>query len=227
MSSDKDIILGRLNAVAQIVTAHLATTKVGTEQLPELVRRLYTSLSGVEHAAGSAGTLSPVTTETLAPQPGTTEQSVAAEKAVEVEAPPVAAPIQIKQPQQPAVPVKESVFPDYIICLEDGKKLKSLKRHLTSVFGMTIDDYKTKWGLPAEYPTVAPNYAELRRNVAKKIGLGKRTGQAEDIVEDGASPDRPVEKKRAASSRNVARKDKSERVGGKGDEHRLANAFVR
>lgn len=121
MSSDKDIILGRLNAVAQIVTAHLATTKVGTEQLPELVRRLYTSLSGVEHAAGSAGTLSPVTTETLAPQPATTEQSVAAEKAVEVEAPPVAAPIQIKQPQQPAVPVKESVFPDYIICLEDGK----------------------------------------------------------------------------------------------------------
>lgn len=227
MSSDKDIILGRLNAVAQIVTAHLATTKVGTEQLPDLVRRLYASLSGVEHAVAPAGTLSPVTSEAVAPQPTTAEQSVETEKAVEVATPPAAVPAVIKQPQQPAVPVKESVFPDYIICLEDGKKLKSLKRHLTSVFGMTIDDYKTKWGLPAEYPTVAPNYAELRRNVAKKIGLGKRAAQPEDIVDNGASPDRPVEKKRAASSRNVARKDKSERVGGKGDEHRLANAFVR
>lgn len=74
--------------------------------------------------------------------------------------------------QEPAVSVRSSVKPDYIVCLEDGKKLKMLKRHLMTHYQMTPDDYRAKWGLPADYPMVAPNYAEQRRNLAKKIGLG-------------------------------------------------------
>ena len=74
---------------------------------------------------------------------------------------------------QPAVPVKKSVTPEYIICLEDGQKLKMLKRHLMSHYNMTPEQYRERWGLPADYPMVAPNYALQRQVLAKKIGLGK------------------------------------------------------
>jgi predicted transcriptional regulator len=73
----------------------------------------------------------------------------------------------------PAVPVKKSVTPDFIICLEDGKKLKMLKRHLMSCYKLTPDQYRERWGLPSDYPMVAPNYAIRRQVLAKKIGLGK------------------------------------------------------
>jgi predicted transcriptional regulator len=75
--------------------------------------------------------------------------------------------------QEPAVPIRSSIKPDYIVCLEDGLKLKMLKRHLMTAYGLTPDDYRAKWGLPADYPMVAPNYAEARRQLAKSIGLGK------------------------------------------------------
>ncbi len=75
-------------------------------------------------------------------------------------------------PQKPAVSVRRSVTPDYIVCLEDGKKLKMLKRHLRTTYGLTPDEYRAKWGLPADYPMVAPNYAKQRSAFAKKIGLG-------------------------------------------------------
>ncbi|WP_420548360.1 MucR family transcriptional regulator [Curvivirga sp.] len=74
----------------------------------------------------------------------------------------------------PAVPIKKSITPDYIICLEDGKKLKMLKRHLKTAYDMTPEEYKERWGLPADYPMVAPNYAKQRSKLAKKIGLGTR-----------------------------------------------------
>lgn len=74
--------------------------------------------------------------------------------------------------QEPAVSVRASIKPDYLVCLEDGKKLKMLKRHLMTHYQMTPDDYRSKWGLPADYPMVAPSYAEQRRSLAKKIGLG-------------------------------------------------------
>ena len=76
--------------------------------------------------------------------------------------------------REPAVPIKRSVFPDYIICLEDGKKLKMLKRHLQTSYNMSVDQYREKWGLPPSYPMVAPNYAEHRSSLAKKIGLGRK-----------------------------------------------------
>jgi predicted transcriptional regulator len=74
----------------------------------------------------------------------------------------------------PAVPIKRSVTDDYIICLEDGKKLKMLKRHLMTAYNMTPEEYRAKWGLPYDYPMVAPNYAKKRQELAKKIGLGRK-----------------------------------------------------
>ena len=76
--------------------------------------------------------------------------------------------------QEPAVSIRSSVKPDFIVCLEDGKKLKMLKRHLMTHYQMTPDQYRAKWGLAADYPMVAPNYAEQRRTLAKKIGLGTK-----------------------------------------------------
>ena len=75
---------------------------------------------------------------------------------------------------KPAVPIRRSITPDYIICLEDGRKLKMLKRHLRTTFGMTPDEYRARWGLPADYPMVAPNYAKRRSEFAKKFGLGQK-----------------------------------------------------
>jgi len=75
---------------------------------------------------------------------------------------------------QPAVSVKKSIYPDYIICLEDGKKLKMLKRHLKTAYNLTPAEYRERWGLPPDYPMVAPSYAKHRSNLAKKIGLGTK-----------------------------------------------------
>ena len=82
---------------------------------------------------------------------------------------------------EPKVPIRSSIKPDYIVCLEDGKRLKMLKRHLMTHYNLTPDQYRQKWGLSPDYPMVAPNYAEQRRTLAKKIGLGtkrRRTGKA-------------------------------------------------
>ncbi len=79
-------------------------------------------------------------------------------------------------PPEPAVPIKKSVKRDYIICLEDGKKLKMLKRHLRNAFDMSPDEYRQRWGLPSDYPMVAPEYAARRSELAKKIGLGRKKG---------------------------------------------------
>jgi predicted transcriptional regulator len=99
------------------------------------------------------------------------QQALLAAAAAGVEAP--------KQELKPVVPIRRSVTPDYIICLEDGKKFKSLKRHLRSHYDMSPDEYRAKWGLPADYPMVAPNYAAARSALAKKMGLGqKRKGAA-------------------------------------------------
>ncbi|MBN8485520.1 MAG: MucR family transcriptional regulator [Sphingomonadales bacterium] len=87
-----------------------------------------------------------------------------------------AVPVEEKLPE-PAVSVRASVKPDYIVCLEDGKKLKMLKRHLMTHYNLTPEQYRARWNLPADYPMVAPNYAEKRRDLAKKIGLGRKPGQ--------------------------------------------------
>ena len=81
-------------------------------------------------------------------------------------------------PLTPAVPIRKSVFPDHIVCLEDGKKLKMLKRHLRVSYGMTPEQYREKWKLPADYPMVAPDYAIHRSNLAKQFGLGRKPGSS-------------------------------------------------
>jgi predicted transcriptional regulator len=78
------------------------------------------------------------------------------------------------EPMKPAIAVKKSITPDYLICLEDGKKFKSLKRHLRTQYNMTPELYREKWGLPADYPMVAPNYAKARSQLAKQMGLGQQ-----------------------------------------------------
>ncbi|EHK53964.1 MucR family transcriptional regulator [Allomesorhizobium alhagi] len=90
---------------------------------------------------------------------------------VEGEAPALA------EPQMPAVPIKKSVRPDYIVSLEDGRKFKSLKRHLRTSYGMTPDEYRAKWNLPSDYPMVAPNYSKTRSDLAKSLGLGHKPTQ--------------------------------------------------
>lgn len=86
------------------------------------------------------------------------------------------APIVEEPKPEPAVSIRNSIKPDYIVCLEDGKKLKMLKRYLRTNFDMTPEEYRARWGLPADYPMVAPAYAEKRRELAKKIGLGRKPG---------------------------------------------------
>jgi predicted transcriptional regulator len=104
-------------------------------------------------------------------------------------------PVAEPEKLQPAVAIKKSVFPDYIICLEDGKKLKMLKRHLKTAYNMTPDQYRERWGLPRDYPMVAPNYAEKRSALAKSIGLGRKPESTE------AEPPR----KTTGRSRNAAK----------------------
>jgi len=101
----------------------------------------------------------------------------------------------VVEEQKPAVPIKRSVTPDFIICLEDGKKLKSLKRHLRSVYDLTPDDYRNKWGLSRDYPMVAPAYAAARSELAKAMGLG----QVRKKVEERAAPARKTPARRKAA----------------------------
>jgi predicted transcriptional regulator len=115
--------------------------------------------AGIVAAQVSNNTLSPAEIVTLIHQVYKTLSEVGQEPA------PVARP-------EPAVPITKSVFSDHIVCLEDGRKLKMLKRHLMSAYNLTPQQYRQRWGLPATYPMVAPNYARQRSSLAKKIGLG-------------------------------------------------------
>lgn len=88
-----------------------------------------------------------------------------------------AEPVEVA-PKEPAVPIRRSVTPDYLVCLEDGRKFKSLKRHLRTKYNMSPEEYRTKWGLEKNYPMVAPNYAKARSDLAKQMGLGQGGRQA-------------------------------------------------
>ncbi|MEI9425737.1 MucR family transcriptional regulator [Mesorhizobium sp. Cs1299R1N1] len=94
----------------------------------------------------------------------------------------IGGPVAVPEELTPAVPIRKSVTPDYIISLEDGKKFKSLKRHLSTHYGLTPDEYRAKWGLPADYPMVAPNYAAARSALAKTMGLGRKPAEAQQAA---------------------------------------------
>ncbi len=132
-----ELQLTHTKLAADVVAAYVSHNSVPAESLPDLIAKVFETISNLSNPVG------PVTTE--APKP--------------------------------AVNPKRSVFPDYIICLEDGKRFKSLRRHLSTTFGMTPEDYRSKWGLPGDYPMVAPNYAAARSQLAKQIGLGRKPGQ--------------------------------------------------
>ena len=100
------------------------------------------------------------------------------------------APVAADKPT-PAVPIKKSVFPDHIVCLEDGKKLKMLKRHLKTAYDLTPEQYRERWGLSPDYPMVAPKYAEHRSRLAKQIGLGRKPAEAASQAEPPASASPP------------------------------------
>ena len=123
-----------MRMTTQVVVAYVGHNSVGEAEIPEVIKSVYASLSGLN---------SPT-------------------KAV------------AKAKEKPAVPIKKSITPDYLICLEDGMKFKMLKRHLRTTYGLSPEDYRARWGLGSDYPMVAPNYAKRRSALAKKIGLGKR-----------------------------------------------------
>src|SRR4051812_22726700 len=110
-----------------------------------------------------------------------------------------------EEPKEPAVPIRKSVQPDYIICLEDGKRFKSLKRHLRTVYDLTPDQYRAKWGLPRDYPMVAPNYAATRSELTKQLGLGQKR-RSEPVVEAQPAPVQPEAKQAKAPARGRRKK---------------------
>jgi predicted transcriptional regulator len=120
--------------VANIVSAYVSHNALPAGQIPDLIKTVYKSLSGMQGPGAEA----------------------------------------VEEAPKPVVPVRKSVTPDYIVCLEDGKKLKMLKRHLRTNYSMSPEEYRTKWNLAADYPMVAPNYAKQRSDFAKKIGLGRK-----------------------------------------------------
>jgi predicted transcriptional regulator len=122
-----------LDLTTAIVSAHLSTKETDPSEIPDLIKTVHETLSGLSPASSSLWSLPTV---------------------------------------GPAVPIKDSIQPDYLVCLEDGRHLQVLKRHLKTAFGMTIDEYKKRWGLPVDYPTVAPNYSKRRSTIAKATGLG-------------------------------------------------------
>jgi|TARA_B110000263_G_scaffold79299_1_gene69181 predicted transcriptional regulator len=124
-----------LKMTAQVVTAYVGNNNISGSQISDLVKSVYTSLSGLNNTLETSSKVKKV----------------------------------------PAIAVKRSIRADYLICLEDGKKLKMLKRHLRTTYGLSPDQYRLRWGLKSDYPMVAPNYAKQRSAFAKKIGLGKKT----------------------------------------------------
>ena len=104
---------------------------------------------------------------------------------------------------KPAVPVKKSITPEHIVCLEDGKKFKSLKRHLRTRYDLSPEEYREKWGLPHDYPMVAPDYAAARSNLAKNMGLGRRP--AEGAPAEAAAPSAKAAKERGKAARGAAK----------------------
>lgn len=150
----------KLDLTVDIVSAFVQNNPTKPEEVSSLVKRVYNDLTELE-------TTKKVKTETTVTQ--------------EPQEPEIQnQPVELK----PAVPIKKSVTPDYIICLEDGTKLKMLKRHLSKL-GMTPKQYREKWNLPADYPMTAPSYAAQRSSIAKKIGLGSKGRGAKEPAKKG------------------------------------------
>lgn len=137
-----------LTLAVDIVCAYVSNNKIESSDLPELIGRVVGTLQGARSGSSRSQEGRPAASRAK-PEPG--------------------------ESLTPVVPVGKSVFPDYIICLEDGRKLKMLKRHLKAAYDMTPDDYRRRWSLPSDYPMTAPNYAQKRSRLARESGLGRKT----------------------------------------------------
>lgn len=158
MENQKDSAkLEILSMTSDIVCSYIAQNSIAAEDLPILIKQVYTALEAPDNVARSH---------------------------------------KRDEPLQPAVPIDQSIQNDFIICLEDGKKLKMLKRYLNVNFGMTPEDYRQRWGLPEDYPMVSPNYSKTRSSLAKDIGLGLASPQRAE--KDQAPRKRGRPKKHAA-----------------------------
>lgn len=145
-----------LAMAADIVSAYVSHNPLPASQIPDLIQTVYGSLSGT---GGAASATAPASSPAPAPAPD------AAGRAALVA-------------RKPTMPIKDTIQPEYLVCLEDGKHLKMLKRHLRTAYGLSPADYRAKWGLPPDYPMVAPSYSKARSDAAKKNRLGhKRRGR--------------------------------------------------
>ena len=138
--------------------------------------------------------------------------------------------VQEVAPKEPAVPVRRSITPDHLVCLEDGRKFKSLKRHLRTKYNMSPEEYRAKWGLPKDYPMVAPNYAKARSDLAKQMGLGQGGRQAVrrrgQLWRDAQGAPRVFESKSAASHEAKDAAQGLRNAGFKPPEHQVLPAAL-
>ncbi|MGO1079616.1 MucR family transcriptional regulator [Inquilinus sp. CA228] len=148
-----------LRFTKEIVVAHVSRNTLDSESLLDLIRNVYTTLSATQGAA--------VDGESDIPSDGADAIAAVDGSGAEHEAQAEPAP-----PPVPAVPIEDSVTPDYIVCLEDGRRFKTMKRWLRATYGLSPEQYKERWGLPADYPLTAPNYTKAKSADAKRQGLG-------------------------------------------------------
>jgi predicted transcriptional regulator len=157
-----------------IVAAYLGNNTIGAAQLPELIEAVHNSLRSISDAPAPAAKAAEDASAAEKRGPGRPRKADSP-GTVAPEAGPAKAVRRPGRPAgDPAVPVAASITPDYIVCLEDGKQLKMLKRYLNTNYGMTPADYRQKWGLPPDYPMVAENYSKRRSEAAKRFGLGRK-----------------------------------------------------
>lgn len=153
-------------------------------QIPGLLESIGKQLAALANL-GNPGATAPATAATAS---ATSAPEASASQGAATEAPAAREILPVSETgQQPAVPIRESVQAEYIICLEDGKQLKMMKRHLKTAYNMTPDEYRAKWGLPSNYPMVAPNYAKQKSKYAKKVGLGTHRMREETNARRGAT----------------------------------------
>lgn len=180
-----------LSVTQAILSAYLAnpSTSLQADKLPGLVQQVYATVSQMNQGSGfQAAAAAPAL---AAPQQTSSTPAQASQDLFQSASPAASAPAAAssaqasaspapksykgpRSPDNPAVSIEESVTPDYIICLEDGRQMKMLKRHLGTAYSMSPDEYRAKWGLPADYPMTAPRYAEQKSRFAKIVGLGRQ-----------------------------------------------------
>lgn len=157
-----------------IVAAYLRNNTIGAAQLPELIEAVHKSISAISDRSTSTADAEEQAAGDVASDAGSAPEQASLPLGPETSMPAKAPRKQGRPVGDPAVPISESVKPDYIVCLEDGKQLKMLKRYLNTNYGMTPADYRRKWGLGPDYPMVAENYSKRRSDAAKRFGLGRK-----------------------------------------------------